>query len=263
MRIKITKILFTIYSFTIAFILFYPTIQLAIVAFTDDINFPPSRFSLKAFEEILWPFWVSLRFSIALGLLVTVANILMCLPLAYLFERYKIKGKTLLEMLIFMPFIFPGISYMSAMFIFYLWYFPQLMDTFIGIAIPTIIFNTVYMLRSIRASLSMIDPVYEEAAMTLGASPIKTFFKIDLPLLLPGLLSGSLIVFANSSTAFIAPQVLGRKIISTATKQIFDDMGEYGLLPFIAVEALIVEALVMGIILIIYFLFRKRLSFRL
>jgi len=257
MKIKISTLVIAMYAFLIAIILFYPTAQLAIVAFTDDINFPPSRFNLKAFREILWPFWISLRFSVALGLVVTISNILMCLPLAYAMERYNFKGKHSLELFMFMPFIFPGISYMSGMFIFYLMYLPELMDTFIGITIPTILFNTIFLLRSIRASLALVDPVYEEAAMCMGASRLKTFFKVDLPLLAPGLISGSMIVFANSSTAFIAPQVLGRKIISTATRKVFTDMGEYGLLPFIAVEALIIEVLVMGVILLIYFALRR------
>ena len=168
------------------------------------------------------------------------------------------KGKSVVEIFMFMPFIFPGISYMAAMFVFYLMYVPQLMDTFIGITIPTILFNTIYLLRSIRASLALVDPVYEEAAMCMGASRLKTFFKVDIPLLAPGLISGSMIVFANSSTAFIAPQVLGRKIISTATRKVFTDMGEYGLLPFIAAEALIIEALVMSVILVVYFVLRKQ-----
>jgi putative spermidine/putrescine transport system permease protein len=257
MRIKISTLAIAIYAFLIAILLFYPTIQLAIVAFTDEINFPPSRFNLKAFNEILWPFWASLRFSVELGIAVTFSNILMCLPLAYVLERHNFKGKSTVEIFMFMPFMFPGISYMTAMFVFYVLYTPQLMDTFIGLAIPTVLFNTIYLLRSIRASLALVDPVYEEAAMCMGASRLKAFFKIDLPLLAPGLISGSMIVFANSSTAFIAPQVLGRKIISTGTKQVYEDMSRYGLLPFIAGEALIIEALVMGIILAVYFVLRR------
>jgi molybdate transport system permease protein len=68
------------------------------------------------------------------------------------------------------------------------------------IAVATISFPL--MLRSIRLGISSVDPRLEEAARTLGASPLRAFFTITLPLALPGILSGALISFARSLGEF-------------------------------------------------------------
>lgn len=254
---KLSQVSLNIYSLLIALFLFYPTIQLFIVGFSDDVVFPPRYFTLNAFDRILWTFWASLKFSVALGFAVTLSCILLSLPTAYAMERLKFKGRSLLEISIIMPLVFPGIAYMSAMFVYFARYAPYLLDNFWGIMIATVAFNILYMYRSIRATFATVDPVYEEAAMCLGASRLRAFLTITLRLVAPGLLTGSLIVFANSSTAFIAPITLGRGITSTSTRQLMRDLEEFGLIPYIAVEALIVEVLIMSIILIVYFFFRK------
>jgi putative spermidine/putrescine transport system permease protein len=254
---KFSRIFLNAYALLIALLLIYPTIELFIVGFSDDVVFPPRYFSLDAFGDILWTFWESLKFSVELGLAVTVATILVSLPTAYAVERLRLKGRALLETLIVMPLVFPDISYMSAMFVYFARYLPYLLNNFWGVMIATVAFNILYMYRSIRSSFASCDPVYEEAAMCLGASRLRTFFTITLRLVAPGLLTGSLIVLVNSSTAFIAPITLATTITSTATRQIMRDLNEFGLIPYIAVESLIVEVLIMSIVLAVYLFFRK------
>jgi len=254
---KLSQVLLNIYGLLIALFLFYPSIQLFLVGFSDDVVFPPRYFTLSAFNNILWTFWESLKFSVVLGIAVTISALLLSLPTAYAMERITFKGKSLLEILILAPLLFPGIAYMSAMFVFFSSFFPYLLDNFWGIMLATVNFNILYMYRSIRATFASIDPVYEEAALCMGASRLKAFFKITLRLVAPGLLTGSMIVFVNSSTAFIAPITLGRAIISTATRQLMRDLEEFGLVPYIAIEALIVEVLIMSLILVLYNLFKK------
>lgn len=55
-----------------------------------------------------------------------------------------------------------------------------------------------YILMMVRARLAGMDPALEEAAMDLGAAPMRVFFDITLPLLMPAVLSGSLLAFAMS-----------------------------------------------------------------
>ena len=89
-------------------------------------------------------------------------------------------------------------------------YILDLMGTFFGVFLPTALFNLAWMVRAIQGSLATADPVYEEAAMTLGASRLHAFFSITLPHIAPGLIVGAMIVFTNSATAFIAPLFVGR-----------------------------------------------------
>ena len=55
-----------------------------------------------------------------------------------------------------------------------------------------------YMVRTVMASLARLDPLAEEAAMTLGASRLRAFFHVTLPLLLPGLVAGAVFAFIVS-----------------------------------------------------------------
>lgn len=66
-----------------------------------------------------------------------------------------------------------------------------------------------FMVVTILASLDEIDPSVYAAARTLGARPLRIFYRVTLPLTAPGLLGGCVIVFALSSSAFITPRLLG------------------------------------------------------
>lgn len=66
-----------------------------------------------------------------------------------------------------------------------------------------------YMVLSLLAVLRKVDPHLEEAAQSLGANPLTTFFRVTLPVSVPGLLSGVLLVFSLAMTAFATPLILG------------------------------------------------------
>jgi spermidine/putrescine transport system permease protein len=66
-----------------------------------------------------------------------------------------------------------------------------------------------FMVFPVYNALSKQDRRLSEAAMDLGASPLRTFFKINMPLSLPGVVSGITMVFMPSVTTFFIPRVLG------------------------------------------------------
>ena len=66
-----------------------------------------------------------------------------------------------------------------------------------------------FMVLSIYSSLQTIDPAVVRAAQNLGASPRMTFWRVTLPLSVPGIVAGSLIVFALSVSSFVTPALLG------------------------------------------------------
>lgn len=79
-----------------------------------------------------------------------------------------------------------------------------------------------FMVLSIAAALGRIDPALVHAAQNLGATPFGTFRRVILPLSLPGVAAGSLIVFTLSTSAFITPALLGGprvKVMSYLTYQ--------------------------------------------
>jgi putative spermidine/putrescine transport system permease protein len=79
-----------------------------------------------------------------------------------------------------------------------------------------------FVVLAVVTALQAIDPAVPLAAASLGASPWRVFFKVILPLSLPGLLAGMLIVFSLASSSFVTPAVLGGsqfKVLSTIMYQ--------------------------------------------
>lgn len=74
-----------------------------------------------------------------------------------------------------------------------------------------------FMVLSINSVLENRDPALEQAAQNLGASPLRTFLHVTLPMSIPGLATGSLIVFVLTISSFVTPTLLGgptRKVLA-------------------------------------------------
>jgi putative spermidine/putrescine transport system permease protein len=78
-----------------------------------------------------------------------------------------------------------------------------------GVLVGLVHFSMPTMILILAAALSHIDPVYERAAASLGARPARVFWRVTLPLSMPGIVSGCLIVFAWTLSAFPTPELLG------------------------------------------------------
>jgi len=78
-----------------------------------------------------------------------------------------------------------------------------------GVLIGLVHFSMPTMILLLAAALSHIDPVYERAASSLGATPARVFWRVTLPLSMPGVVSGCLLVFAWTLSAFATPELLG------------------------------------------------------
>lgn len=78
-----------------------------------------------------------------------------------------------------------------------------------------------YGVMTIMSSLQGINPNLESAAMNLGASRIQTFFRVILPLSLPGLAGGFLLTFAITVSAYSTPAILGGPRTETMATQVF------------------------------------------
>jgi putative spermidine/putrescine transport system permease protein len=246
------------YALLLAAFLLWPVAQVVLTSFTSDIIFPPQRWSTNAFREVLWPgFWQSIGFSLKLALAVTTLLVLICLPTAYAMQRRRFPGRALLSVLIFVPIIFPVVTYSSAIRVYVFMFFSDWRGSFWLIAIVTAMWPIPLVVRSIQGSLANVDPVYEEAARMMGASPFLTFFRVTVPLIAPGLITAAMIGFTSAATTFVVPQILGANQ-PTASLYIFRDVGKIGFTPWIAVEVLVMEMVVLGFVQVLYFVFRKQ-----
>ena len=82
---------------------------------------------------------------------------------------------------------------------------------------------TPFLVLSVWASLARLDPAVERAAVSLGASRATVFFRVVLPNVAPGVLSGSLIVFCMAASSFATPLMLGGKRIPVVSGAIYTE----------------------------------------
>lgn len=189
-------------------------------------------FSNPIYREGLWN-------SFAIGSCATLAALAIAFPLALVGHRYDFFGKSALGVLVLAPMILPpfvgavGVKQMlgvngafNAALIKL-----DLMDAatpfdwlaqgrFAGIVLMIALNLYPILYMNIAAALSNLDPAMEQAAENLGCPPWKRFFRITLPLAMPGVFAGSSIVFIWAFTELGVPLVFD--YARTASVQIFD-----------------------------------------
>jgi putative spermidine/putrescine transport system permease protein len=98
----------------------------------------------------------------------------------------------------------------------------RLMYSYIGLVIALSHVLVPYMVLSVWASLQKLDFSTEQAADSLGASHLTVLRRIVLPQVIPGVLSGSMIVFALAASAFATPSIIGGRRLKVVSTTIYD-----------------------------------------
>ncbi len=99
----------------------------------------------------------------------------------------------------------------------------KMMYTSGGIVLALVHVMVPFMILAVWAALQRQDPATEKAAESLGAGPFTVFRRIVLPQAMPGVLSGSLIVFSLSASAFATPAILGGRRVKVASTTVYDE----------------------------------------
>lgn len=100
----------------------------------------------------------------------------------------------------------------------------RLMFTFTGIVIALVHVQVPFMVLAVWTSLQKVDLATEQAAETLGASPLTILRRIVFPQVIPGVLSGGLIVFALTASAFATPAIIGGRRLKVVPTTIYDEI---------------------------------------
>jgi putative spermidine/putrescine transport system permease protein len=99
----------------------------------------------------------------------------------------------------------------------------SLMFTTTGMVVALVHVLVPFMVISVWASLQKVDPQIEDAGLTLGASKTTVLRRVVLPQIMPGILSGSLIVFALTASAFATPAIIGGRRLKVVATTAYDE----------------------------------------
>lgn len=218
----------------------YPLVTFLTISFFDPV-FTFDKY-IKAFTKTVY--LRILRTTFEISTLTTLIALLLGYPVAYLFTNTTGKLKGVITAFIILPF------WTSIIVRMYAWMsllgyngilnrlfieggvisepIPMMFNRF-GVLVGMVHFMLPYMVLSIYAVMSGIPPDYMQAGANLGAPPLKRFVKIYLPLSMPGVGAGCLLVFIISLAFFITPALLGgltdtmiAQVIEQEMSQTFD-----------------------------------------
>lgn len=166
-------------------------------------NYTWQRFSLDAWQNPCGApgMCESLSLSLKIGVAATVVSTLFGTMIAFALARYRFRGRTGSNLLIFLPMATPEVVMGSS-----------LLTLFVSAGIPLgrttiliahIMFCLSYVVVTVKARLAGLDPRLEQAAADLYANELQTFRRITLPLAAPGIAAGALLAFALSFDDYI------------------------------------------------------------
>ncbi len=160
-------------------------------------------------EADLSAIWFSLRVAFWCSFISLPISVL----IGYVLARYRFPGKTIFEWVVHLPMVLPPVvtGYLLLMLLgtngligkyLYGYFGIQIAFRFAAAVIAAIVVSIPLAVRAVRIAFEMVDPGLEEASLTLGVNNIKTFFKVSLPLSLPGILGGFVLSLARSMGEF-------------------------------------------------------------
>jgi putative spermidine/putrescine transport system permease protein len=213
--------------------------------------------TLANFRAVLAPQYLgAVRDSIVLSALTTVLTLVCAYPVAYALARTPSRWvRSLILVLTLAPF-FTGAIVRTYAWVLVLgntvitWPVPMLF-TERGVLVGLVHFSMPTMILILAAALSHIDSTYERAAASLGATPWRVFRRVTLPLSMPGIVSGALIVFAWTLSAFPTPELLGGgkvKMIANVVKDLGLDSFNW---PGAAAFAMLALALTLALLTVV------------
>lgn len=186
--------------------LFVPIVVVIAYSFNKPVgkyNYVWHEFSLEAWTD---PFRYpelrdALEFSLKVTVVVTLLSVVLGTLIALAMVKYRFKAKgvvgTVLVLPLTMPEVVMGFSLLT-------WFVALNWNRgFVTIVIAQVMFSISYVATTVRARIRGFEWRLEEAALDLGAKPLRVFAKVTLPLILPGVLAAALLTFALSLDDFI------------------------------------------------------------
>lgn len=237
-----------------AFAIFGPLVNLGLWAVAESWYFPhklPVSWGLSFWERVFRPqgnAMESLSASIAIALFTVAACLAVSIPAGYALARRNLPWRGLILLAFLLPQAFPSVAvYINVARIFYTL---GLNGTIAGVVLVHTVHGLVFSVWITTAAFAAIDRELEQAARNLGASPVRTFLTVTLPLAAPGIMASAIFVFLESLDEFTGTYFVGVPDVTTLPLLLFTASME-GNYQIASITALILLVPSVGFMLVI------------
>jgi putative spermidine/putrescine transport system permease protein len=222
-RSRIAGIALRVFGAVVALWLIVPILIVIPLSFTgkESFQFPPTTWSTRWYENLFsnqaWSH--SLTNSLLISMIVVALSVVLGTACAIGIEHGRLPGKPLVRMLVLSPMIIPLVVVAVGIYAVFLpW---QLIGTRFGFVVAHTALAVPFVVISVSTSLAGFDRRLEQAAASLGASPAATFFRVTLPLILPGIFAGAVLAFVTSFDEVVVALFLQTPDLRTVPVQMF------------------------------------------
>lgn len=214
------------------FILFFygPLLNMFMIAFANEYA-PPhllaTEWGLKWWQFIFGQKSLvsSMVQSFVIAIITTVCSMILCIPAAYSLARFKYPGRKLIMLSFLLTNAFPKIGIFTSIGV--LFYKYNLMGTLVGVVIIHMINSMMFMVWLPASAFRSVHRQQEEAARDVGAGPIRTFFKVSLPMAMPGIAVATLYTFLGSMEEAQGTLLVGLAKIKTMPVEMYGIILDY------------------------------------
>jgi putative spermidine/putrescine transport system permease protein len=217
-----------------------------------SFEFPPPGYWLgyyvRYFHSAAWLGATANSFVIALGS--TALTMMVALPAAFGYVRYRFRGKSAMNLIVMLPLIVPGV--VSALGYYGLFARIHLVGTHAGMIIAHSVLSIPVVFLVIAASLKGFDRNLERAANNAGAGPLRTFLWVTLPVLRPGILVGALFAFLHSFNEAVVAIFISGRDAETLPKKMFESIRLESDPVLAVVSTLLTAAMLVGVLVSVF-----------
>lgn len=199
MKNKKSKMFSNIYIFLIFLFLYLPIMVLIAFSFNKSrMNIVWTGFTFKWYSSLIHNSGIleAIKNSFIIAVISTIISVIIGTLASIGMYRYKFKGMGIIDTVLYIPLVIPEIVMgISLLAFFSIVHIPL---GRISLIIAHVTFCIAYVVAVVKTRLDGFDSSVEEASMDLGATPLKTFFHVTLPIIMPGVIAGGLLAFTLS-----------------------------------------------------------------
>lgn len=237
-------------ALVLAFI-YLPIFVMMAMGFNESSNYElPFRFSLIWFDALGSndTLWRAGRNSVLLALMNTAVATVIGTMAAIALVRYKMRGHIMLQLLLVPPMAVPWLILATSMLIFF--FYTGIGRGLHAMLLAHVALSLPYVIIVVAARLQSFGTELEEAASTLGATPLQTFFRVTLPIIAPGVAAAALFAFAISFDQFVTSYFLSPPGVTTLPVEIYASIRK-GFTPEINAISTIIITVSMVLLLVV------------